>query len=241
MGITKRLLAILFTWILLDGCSFDRAVHRTSNEARQEKDVNSKYHLALKLFQRTRDYSKAIDRLIPLCTENGHIRSCGSLGQFLKEVEKIELARKYLEKACDLKHKGSCYLLGEIQIERKNMFKAKEYFKLSCSGENPSLEGCHNLAIANFDDDYRDRAYSIFKKNCKSGHQNSCYSYDVLGSNRANTSKATLYLIQACEKNDALSCFNLGSLLSKFNNPKLKKYFYSKSCELGYEAACRKF
>ena len=57
-------------------------------------------------------------------------RSCGGTGVVYVVAKHYFLALPYLEKACDLKNGGACYLLGSLY--QKGGSSRKQYFKRAC-------------------------------------------------------------------------------------------------------------
>ena len=57
-------------------------------------------------------------------------RSCGGTGVVYVVAKHYFLALPYLEKACDLKNGGACYLLGSLY--QKGVSSRKQYFKRAC-------------------------------------------------------------------------------------------------------------
>ncbi len=93
---------------------------------------------------------KAIVYLKPSCTQGMVSMACGILGTHYLQVKNYDMARQYLEKACNMKVDesisdtvsknliiGSCTNLGVLYAKglggKISMNKAKKYFKKSCN------------------------------------------------------------------------------------------------------------
>lgn len=88
-------------------------------------------------------------------------------------------AKKYFEKACDLKYGGGCGALGDLYDDvEKNLTKATQYFSKACDLNNGG--GCSNLGVLYYNGDgvKRDltKADQYISKACKLGEQLACES-----------------------------------------------------------------
>ncbi len=92
-------------------------------------------------------------------------------------------AKKYFEKACDLKYGGGCGALGDLYdgVE-KNLTKATQYFSKACDLKDGG--GCSNLGVL----------------------------YQNGQGVEKNLTKATQYFSKACDLKDGRGCSNLGVL-----------------------------
>ncbi|WQU72793.1 sel1 repeat family protein [Helicobacter pylori] len=89
-------------------------------------------------------------------------------------------AKKYFEKACDLKYGGGCGALGDLyengQGVEKDLIKAAYFYSKACDLKEGM--GCGNLGVLYYNGDgvKRDskKADQYFSKACKLGNQEAC-------------------------------------------------------------------
>ncbi|MGN8473252.1 tetratricopeptide repeat protein [Helicobacter pylori] len=86
-------------------------------------------------------------------------------------------AKKYFEKACDLKYGGGCGALGDLYDDvEKNLIKAAQLYTKACDLKEGM--GCGNLGVLYYNGDgvKRDskKAAQYFSKACKLGFQKTC-------------------------------------------------------------------
>ncbi|WRA32740.1 sel1 repeat family protein [Helicobacter pylori] len=89
-------------------------------------------------------------------------------------------ARKYFEKACDLKYGGGCGALGDLYDDgkgvEKNLIKAAYFYSKACDLKEGM--GCGNLGVLYYNGDgvKRDskKADQYFSKACKLGVKEAC-------------------------------------------------------------------
>ncbi|MFP6011836.1 sel1 repeat family protein [Helicobacter pylori] len=133
------------------------------------------------------NFKKAIFRVLCLCCVL--IGGGGGLmaepnpeelfGLGVKSIEAKDYiqAKKYFEKACDLKYGGGCGALGDLYDDvEKNLIKAAQYFSKACDLNNGG--GCSNLGVLYYNGDgvKRDskKADQYISKACKLGDQEAC-------------------------------------------------------------------
>ncbi len=198
-------------------------------------------------------YMQGVDIFMQYCNDN--ISSgCRGLGEsyILGYVEDpYEEGINYLKKACSKKDGAACLILADYYFYRAdNKSEAFTYYETSCS--NHSTEGCMKL----LDMYNRDKTKDIKKaspiiskadKMCKSGAANLCLYLGDMYRNysrvfKINPEKSFDYVRYSCEFNQPYGCKVLGDMYAtgfgvKENDGSAKSY-YSKSCSLGYSAAC---
>ncbi|MGN8502700.1 tetratricopeptide repeat protein [Helicobacter pylori] len=86
-------------------------------------------------------------------------------------------AKKYFEKACDLKYGGGCGALGDLYDDvEKDLIKAAYFYSKACDLKEGM--GCGNLGVLYYNGDgvKRDskKADQYFSKACKLGNQEAC-------------------------------------------------------------------
>ncbi len=92
-------------------------------------------------------------------------------------------AKKYFEKACDLKYGGGCGALGDLYDDvEKNLIKAAQLYTKACDLNNG--RGCNNLGVLyeygqGVEKDLIKAAY-FYSKACKLGEQLACESLKKL-------------------------------------------------------------
>lgn len=111
---------------------------------------------------------------------------CAARGLIYEFAENYHQALPYYEKACDLKHKDSCSLVGYAykngEGAKQDFTKARKYYKKACDME--SGEGCLDLAFLYVKGQgvKQDKAMAkkYYGKACDLGLQGGCDSYRKL-------------------------------------------------------------
>ncbi|WRA00664.1 sel1 repeat family protein [Helicobacter pylori] len=97
----------------------------------------------------------------------------------LKSIEAKDYiqAKKYFEKACDLKYGGGCGALGDLYDDiEKNLIKAAYFYSKACDLKEGMGCGALGGLYYNGDGVKRDskKADQYFSKACKLGDQEAC-------------------------------------------------------------------
>lgn len=129
-----------------------------------------------------------------------------------KSLKYQNLSIKYLKNSCDKNIAKACYDYAN--------FCEIDYLK------------CDNF------DKYYEKSFDLYKKECENNNYSSCYFlakmyFDGVGTNLSEENSIKLFNF-ACENKDFKSCYEL----SKIYEYKAKKYL-NKTCELGYDNACK--
>ncbi|MCQ2623535.1 sel1 repeat family protein [Helicobacter pylori] len=103
-----------------------------------------------------------------------------NLGMLSYDKQDFSKARKYFEKACELKDGGGCGVLGVLYENgegvEKNLTKAAQFYSKACDLKEGM--GCGNLGVLYYNGDgvKRDskKADQYFSKACKLGNQEAC-------------------------------------------------------------------
>lgn len=99
------------------------------------------------------------------------------LGMLSYDKQDFSKARKYFEKACDLKYGGGCGALGDLYdgVE-KNLIKAAQFYSKACDLKEGMGCGALGGLYYNGDGVKRDskKADQYFSKACKLGDQEAC-------------------------------------------------------------------
>ncbi|AZP95047.1 sel1 repeat family protein [Helicobacter pylori] len=106
-----------------------------------------------------------------------------NLGVKSIEAKDYIQAKKYFEKACDLKYGGGCGALGDLYDDvEKNLIKAAQLYTKAC--ELKEGDGCGALGglYYNRDGVKQDskRAVALFEKACKLGYKKACEMLKLL-------------------------------------------------------------
>ncbi len=111
-------------------------------------------------------------RLVKTC-QHGVGQSCHFLGEFYRERNEPDLAKRFHGKGCDSKHVRSCLILGSIYLFDEDDRRAAETaFSYPC--EQGEATACHNMGyLAKLRGDYP-IAKRFYKKACSLGFQRSC-------------------------------------------------------------------
>ncbi len=106
----------------------------------------------------------------------------------IKSYEKQDFskARKYFEKACDLKYGGGCGALGVLYDDgkgvEKNLTKAAQLYSKACDLNNG--RGCDALGGLYYNGDGvkqdSKKAVALFEKACKLGYKKACEMLKLL-------------------------------------------------------------
>ncbi len=133
------------------------------------------------------------------------------LGMLSYDKQDFSKARKYFEKACDLKYGGGCSNLGVLyqngQGVEKDLIKVAYFYTKACDLKDGS--GCFNLGELYLEKDSK-KAVALFEKSCDLNISRGCGALGVL-----------YYNGQGVEKNSIKAT-----------------QFYSKACKLGNQEAC---
>jgi len=185
-------------------------------------------------------------------------KACYTLGSAYLSGDGVPLdfdkAYYFLGMSClEDKNSDACVSVGVLYEQGKGVKKdidtAKTSYEAACLLHD-NLSGCHNLAtLLTSNEALKDipRAAKLFEKNCKKGFPQSCHSIGAFylnGKNpiKKNKKKAIEYFTLGCKIDDAISCFNIATVLEAL--PNLKDRFskatalYQRSCNLGLSQAC---
>lgn len=129
---------------------------------------------------------KLIDKGLPSVEKCVDGQVCAAIGLIYEFAENYHQALPYYEKACDLKHKDSCSLVGYAykngEGAKQDFTKARKYYKKACDME--SGEGCLDLAFLYVKGQgvKQDKAMAkkYYGKACDLGLQGGCDSYRKL-------------------------------------------------------------
>ncbi|GAA8843933.1 hypothetical protein BTM161_16060 [Helicobacter pylori] len=103
-----------------------------------------------------------------------------NLGMLSYDKQDFSKARKYFEKACELKDGGGCDALGHLYDDgkgvEKNLTKAAQFYSKACDLKEG--DGCGALGGLYYNgdgvkQDFK-KAVALFKKACKLGYQLAC-------------------------------------------------------------------
>ncbi|MFP6206081.1 tetratricopeptide repeat protein [Helicobacter pylori] len=98
-----------------------------------------------------------------------------NLGMLSYDKQDFSKARKYFEKACELKDGGGCFNLGELYLE-KDSKKAVALFEKSC--DLNISRGCGALGVLYYNgqgvEKNLTKAAQYISKACKLGDQKAC-------------------------------------------------------------------
>ncbi len=103
-----------------------------------------------------------------------------NLGMLSYDKQDFSKARKYFEKACDLKDSRGCGALGLLYENgegvEKDLIKAAQFYSKACDLNNG--DGCGALGGLYYNgdgvkQDFK-KAVALFKKACKLGYQLAC-------------------------------------------------------------------
>jgi hypothetical protein len=174
------------------------------------------------------------------------------MGKF--ENEQYEDAFELFNKSCAGGDATGCAFLGVLyengQGTRKNIVKARRYYKDACS--QGAAEGCNGLGLTYSDIDDHDLvdfvlAGEYLEKACKIGFPAGCINLGYMFANEDNPNqdryKAREYFALACGRGSMTGCYELGRMyLSGVGGPKDRskaRNLFLKACESGEEKACK--
>ena len=178
------------------------------------------------------DYRKALTYYEKACNLNEGT-GCFNLGNLYYNGQSVKQdyskAFTYYEKACNLKYYDGCNILGDLYVKGlgvgRDYNKAKIYYEKGCALECRDIED--EIKNANATD-------------VKSPEQSNTF-FSKIGKQHNDKIKS---LEQACNRNIARRCFDLGD--SYYNGEGVKQdyskalTYYEKSCHLDYGDACKK-
>ena len=109
------------------------------------------YYITTELKENSQEnITKAQNALKALCDSGEYSDGCSMYGWFLVEIEKYDMAKEILQKACDGGEMDGCISLGVMYDPsgngvEKDFSKAVELYKKACDGGN--MHGCRNLVV----------------------------------------------------------------------------------------------
>ena len=77
-------------------------------------------------------------------------------------------------------------------------------------------------------------------KSCKYGHKDGCYALSKAYIDyKQDPQKSGEYYLKACNMGHAKACYDIGMMAANLNKQFQKNLYLDKSCELGFELACK--
>lgn len=174
------------------------------------------------------------------CDTVGYDISCASAGRLYKVQGNTSSAISYYRKGCNKGYNLACTELSKLEGNGGGSTSSLQKYLNGCSGG--TARDCNSAAGEYKKQGKMGLAADYFGRACNGNYYLACYwvgyQYEKGDGVNKSSSQSIYWQKKGCAGDNRTSCSALGRLYRKQGDDSNSRYYYQKSCNLGFQSAC---
>ncbi len=174
------------------------------------------------------------------CDTVGYDISCASAGRLYKVQGNTSSAISYYRKGCNKGYNLACTELSKLEGNGGGSTSSLQKYLNGCSAG--TARDCNSAAAEYKKQSKMGLAADYYGRACNGNYYLACYwvgyQYEKGDGVNQSSSQSIYWQKKGCAGDNRTSCSALGRLYRKQGDDSNSRYYYQKSCNLGFQSAC---